>query len=297
MLEKKLYDIEVYKNFFCVGIRDYLTDELTYFEISEERNDIREINEFFGNYKGFLISFNGIHYDNMVIKLLLASYNDWEDRPWQQVCTELKYFSDKLIADIFDDQIKKLKYAKVGWIDIDLYLYWSKLLRISQKISLKGLGIQMGYPVVQDLPYSPDDILRRDQLPKLRTYNTIHDLGVLKMLASEMEGDIKLRALIYKDYKINAWSLDAPKIAGEVLLKDYCKKTGLNEYSVSKQRFERPTLYIKDCLKGFNPDFQLPLFQKLWEDVNNSVDSFSKDLHVNIGKTNIILTYGVGGLE
>ena len=38
-----------------------------------------------------------------------------------------------------------------------------------------------------------------------------------------MEDDIKLRGNIVKEYQLDCWSWDAPKIASEALLKDYCK--------------------------------------------------------------------------
>ena len=46
---KLLYDIECYYNYFCVGIKDYETKEIIFFEISEEQNDIHKIIEYLNN--------------------------------------------------------------------------------------------------------------------------------------------------------------------------------------------------------------------------------------------------------
>lgn len=298
MNEKQIYDIECYKNFFCVGIKNYDTKEVLFYEISEEKNDLDLIYKWFKNYKGFLISFNGIHYDNMVIKYLLNNYNNYKKWDKNNILEDLKYFSDKIInSEIYDDEIKNIKYFKVNWIDIDLFNYWSKMLRISKKISLKSLAIQLGYPVVQELPYKPDTILKVEDLPKLRTYNTVHDLGITELLTDNMYEEIKLRANIVKDYNLNCWSWDAPKIASEALLQDYCRITGKSIKDVRNQRFEKPTLYLNECLKGFEPGFKLPIFQNLWTEILNSKNSFSKELVVNINNTSIKLSYGVGGLH
>ena len=94
--------------------------------------------KFLNEYKDFWISFNGLHYDNIV--LAYGQMNRWwPNLTVEQVCYNLKTFSDDLI-DSSDDEF----YQKFGkyrfyfkWTDIDLYVYWSKLLRLSKKISLK----------------------------------------------------------------------------------------------------------------------------------------------------------------
>lgn len=297
-MNKQLMDIEVYKNYFCIGIRDYVTKELLFYEISEERNDLDLIYNWCKNFNGFLIGFNSVHYDNMVIKYLIKNYNNYKHLEWSNITLDLKYFSDKIIhGDSFDEEIKQIKYLKTGWIDIDLFLYWSKMLRMSKKISLKSLGIQLGYHTVQELPFKPDTILKLEDLPKLRYYNYTHDLGILDLLTSNMEDDIKLRGNIVKEYGLHCWSWDAPKIASEALLKDYCKITGKNTKDVRNYKFEKTTMLLGILLKGFEPQFKLPLFQQLWLDICTSTNSFSKELIVNINNTSIRLTYGIGGLH
>jgi hypothetical protein len=213
------------------------------------------------------------------------------------ITLDLKYFSDKIINDEFDDEIKSVRYTRVKWTDIDLFAYWSKMLRISKKISLKSLGIQLGYPVVQELPFTPSTILKREDLPKLRYYNYTHDLGILELLLERMEPEVLLRSSINQQYNLDCWSWDAPKIASEALLQDYCRKTHNNLKDVRDRRFEKPFLPLSRCLEGFNPDFKLPIFQKLWLDVLNSNNSFSQELRVCQNNTAIMLTYGIGGLH
>lgn len=298
-MEKQLYDIESFYNFFCVGIENFDTGEVLFYEISEEHNDLDLIYQWFNNYQGFLISFNGIHYDNMIIKLLLKDYQKLRIKSWAEITRYLKRFSDKIIySDSFDDdEVKNVKYFKTKWIDIDLFCYWSKMLRISKKISLKSLGIQLGYPVIQELPYKHDSVLSKEQLPALRHYNRVHDLGVLKLLTIKMEDEIKLRANIYNQYNLDCWSWDAPKIASEALLQDYCKITKQNVFEVRKLRFEKPELNLNECLYGFDPQFKLPIFQNLWNEILDSKISYSNNLLVTHNNTNIRLTYGIGGLH
>ena len=297
-MKKDLIDIECYINYFCLGIKDFITKEITFYEISEERNDLEQIYAYMKSFKGFLISFNGIHYDEVVLSHLVLNYTKYKHLNAIDICVDLKYLSDKVINNDFDSQdVKDAKYMKRSYISLDLFMYWSKMLRLSKKMSLKALGIQMGYSVVQELPFKPDTVLKIEDLPTLRYYNYTHDLGILEMLTTTMEEDIKLRANIVTDYGLNCWSWDAPKIASEALLVDYCKASGRNPKYVRQERFEKGSMYLNDILKGFDPEFKLPLFQKLFTEVLNSQGSYSKELLVNINNTSIRLTYGIGGLH
>lgn len=302
MVEKesnfKLYDIEVYRNYFQIGIKDYITKETISFEISELEDNREEIYKYFKNLKGFLVHFNGIYYDNMIMYYYLNNYELLKLLTREQLNSKIKDFSDKVIdSDNNYEELKKYKYYKKNWIDIDLFLYWSKGLRVSKKISLKSLGIQLGYPVVQELPFKPDDIITKENILVLREYNLKHDLGILDLLCTNMKEEIKLRESVNKDYKLDCWSWDAPKIASEALLIDYCNSTGKIAKEVRSNRFNKPKLYTREILKDFNPNFRLDIFKDLYNEILDSVDGFSKDLIVNQSNTSIKLSYGIGGLH
>lgn len=252
-MRKELYDIEVFKNFFCVGIRNYNTKELIFYEISEEKNDLDLIYKWFNEFDGFLISFNGIHYDNMNIKYLLKNYNKYKHWEWSNITLDLKYFSDKVIyGDSFDNEIKEIKYFKTNWTDIDLFLYWSKMLRISKKISLKSLGIQLGYHTVQELPFKHDSILTLEDLPKVRYYNYTHDLGILRLLCDKMNDQIVQRrdAIIKFGFGKECYSWDGVKLGLNILLKEYClaNNTTLNEIKDLRTPFPQEGILIKDLI-------------------------------------------------
>lgn len=290
------HDVEVFKNYFCVGIEDYTTGIKTLFEISEERNDYEAFYKYYTEFKGQVVSFNGKFYDNLIVNYLIKYYRDLHDKPWHQITTDLKYFSDSVIMNDSNESNKDLKYLH-KWEDIDLFLYWSKGVRISKKISLKALGIQLGYPVVQELPFHPNTILTKENLPKLREYNMTHDLGILRLLYDNMIKEIDLRTYIKETLNINCMSMDAPKIASEILLKDYCAQTKYNPNVVRKWSFTRNTIPLKNVLVGFDPFFQLDIFKNLFEEIRNTNDKFSKEFLFSYKNTNIVLTYGVGGLH
>jgi len=270
----KIYDIESYHNFFCVGIRDYDTKNTTFLEVSEEKNDIKEIYEWFSNFDGFLVSVNGIHYDNVVVKALLKEYSYLKGKDYLLICERLKKVSDYIINDDYEN-IKEYKWFKTNWTDIDLFCYWSRMLKMSKKISLKSLAVQLGYPVIQELPYPPNIYLKKKDLQKLRDYNQIHDLGITELLFDKMKSDVELRSYILDEYKLACWSMDAPKIASEYLLEYYCINTWNKqgqywEYkkSIRDSRYIPSSWIIGDYLPKVS--FKTEFFKTLYENVKNS---------------------------
>lgn len=297
-------DLECYKNYFCCGIKQLNTTERSFYEISEEKNDLDLIYQWFINYDGFLITFNGINYDEPLIKYFIQNYNKYKYLNWIDICMDLKWFSDKIINDSFDEDVKKIRYIKSNWTSIDLYLYWSKGLRISKQLSLKALAIQLGYDVIQELPYKPDMILKVEDLPKLRHYNQQHDLGILELLCNKMDEDIKLRAYIKSEYGLECWSMDAPKIASEYLLEYYCKNTYDNSIpywqykkQVRENRYEPTSWRIGEYLPQVN--FKTKFFQDIYTDISNSynTDSFLKSIPFHQNNHSVMLSISQGGIH
>jgi len=309
-MKKTLLDIEVFYEHFEVSIEDYVTCEKTSYFVNQIRDDRLLIRDYLRNYKGFMITFNGLRYDFAVLTYI--DQNNWFlDLSWEDFCEKAKIFSDTLIKtkdDLFVYQYMNKSFKQI--IQIDLYLFWARLLRISKKVSLKGLGIQLKYPVIQELPYDPDiRNLTVEQINEINHYCSIHDLGVLRLLTDQLEGTkttvplgdlgtIQLRNIIQKEYGISAWSMDAPKIASTALLNHYCRVTGLDPKVVSKWRFERPVFKFGDLFKDIDFDFKTPLFKSIYDEWMNSVNTFSKEfILIDKEEHGCKISCGIGGLH
>ena len=59
-------DIEVYP-FLCVELKITLQKKRNTFEISQYRDDRTELRKWLTDFDGFMITFNGLHYDNVVL--------------------------------------------------------------------------------------------------------------------------------------------------------------------------------------------------------------------------------------
>jgi uncharacterized protein (DUF2132 family) len=179
------------------------------------------------------------------------------------------------------------------------------MLRISKKISLKGLAIQLGYPTIQELPYEPNSVLKQHEIDELIHYNSVHDLGILELLLIKMEDEVRLRNYVKKEYGLDCMSFDAPKIASEILLKYYCKETwkdGIDDtiygYYNNKIKEIRSTRFTTGTPLSLPPiSFHLPQFKELYADMCKATRSFSKEVIIIHNNTTIKLSYGIGGLH
>ncbi len=134
--------------------------------------------------------------------------------------------------------------------------------------------------------------LNHAQIDELRHYNSVHDLGITQMLYDAMLGEVKLRQYISNTYNLKCFSWDAPKMASELLLQEYCKITEQDPKYVKSLKFEHT-----DKLELPFIDFKLDCFKKLYKGMSNALNEFSEEIVLLEGNTRLKLTYGRGGLH
>lgn len=296
-------DIECYTNYFQVGVKDYMSKLNMKFEIDSRRDDRIALYNFLINYKGYLITFNGVHYDNVVLAYFVKEFKRLNKLSSSNLAGELKRFSNSVIDDDHE-KIKWYKWYKHPWINIDLFLYWARSLRISKKISLKSLGIQLNHERVQELPYPHDSILTDEQKEHVLDYNLNNDLVILDSLTDRMKEDIKLRKYIFQEYGISCWSMDAPKICSEYMLEVFCQKTYSNQYPTYAEykREVKNSRYIPSMdwkLGEFLPhvQFKTKFFKDLFEEIKASGSEFSKEFLYQNRSTKVHVSMGIGGIH
>jgi hypothetical protein len=240
---KLLYDIECFWNYFEIGFKNFETKDTFTFEIAEDIDQSKELYEYLKNIDAkntFFISFNGIDYDNIVTNYFYKNYKYFVEKQFTalDICTALKEFSDYVInnRDSYNDvEIKKYKYHN-KWIDIDLFRYWSKMLRKSKKISLKSLGIQLNHDRVQELPYDFNKILTKEERDNVKDYNVNNDLVITDKLCEEMKSQIIQRQDANEKYGFNSFSWDGVKLGLNILLEEYCKKYNYDRKDINSLR-------------------------------------------------------------
>lgn len=305
-MKRYVFDIELYPNYLLVLFKEFRTDNWVEFELSEYVDNINELKSFLTT-RHILISFNGLHYDNVLLNCLFSIYNTKKFNTYDKVLLELKRVSDDIIDDIYIGYSKYKYNKKFNSLDVDLMCYWSKMLRLSKKISLKGLMVQLNMPLIQELPYEPNRYLLFDEIGEVIDYchNDVNGTEQLAIVMSNDDntgflqdtGSISLRFQIAKERGFDCYSWDTIKLASEELLNSYCNQTNKDPKDVRKYFFTKNTIYIKELLEDVEFGFKTMPFNNLLNNLMKSVDTLKESVFFKCRQTAIKLTYGVGGLH
>lgn len=241
---REVYDIEILPNFFCCCFINYDINIRNKFEISERTNDINNLLMFVEN-SDYLIGFNNEHFDNLLLKKLI----ELKEKPLNIILKELVELRDLIINEKERenyDKYKKYKYNH-SFNSIDLFLYWSKMLRLSKKLSLKGLGVQINHPFLIELPVDPNKDLELDRFDEVIEY-CFNDIEITNKLAHIMSNDINLRLSANTLFGFNSLSWDGVKLGLNILIQGIIKDTNIDEKTVKSSRSYRSKVVLKDII-------------------------------------------------
>lgn len=302
---RQIADIETLAGLFSCTFLDYDTDKSVVFIINNKINQHKELKEHLFKIK-YLITFNGIHFDSIVLDWIIKQPN---------VTVEQIYNVAQIVINQDNDYESYKPYFKYkwnhNWIDLDLFLYWSKGIRQSKKLSLKYFAVNLDMSI-QEMPiHHTKTNLTQDEIQQIINYNLL-DCQVTKALIKNPVPDgygmlmidkINLRLGIEKQYGLKAISWDAPKIASELLLNSYCNKTFKQnqefwEYKkeIRNTKFETINFKNGDYLPKI--EFKTKFFQDIYQEICNSKNGFDKEfVFKHFDFTHIKITMGSGGLH
>lgn len=225
-----VHDIEVYPNFFSDSIVDYNSEQTFVFEISERKNDFIPLCNFFMNNPMYLVGFNNKHYDDPHIFMLIKRFSELRDKAVSIVNQELYSLTQRIVVT----EERHGYYFPPRNVDVkqvDLFLYWSKLIRQAKNVNLKSAMSLIDYPNIQDLPYEPGSTLTTSQMQEVLEYNLNDTLGT-KAVAQHMRDDINLKVQTSRRYQANYLSIDGVNMGIDILKKEYAAKKGVPESSL-----------------------------------------------------------------
>lgn len=284
------YDIEIYRNYFLACFKQHGEKNYITFELSETKNEIEKLKDFLRklNNDTYLIAFNSKHFDDVLLNYILKH---------EKVSTEaLKELSDAIIHEDYES-FKEYR-SKNAWISVDLFLYWSKMLRLSKKLSLKSLAVAINHPKIQELPYKPEQILTLEQQEEVKTY-CYNDVEIVIALTEKLKDKISLRKEYSKKLNnTNMFSYDDIKLGLAVI--DF-KLRRANFKSIYDYKPDLSIFYKKIKLSSIIFDkikFQTKEFNKVLDFYKN-LEIFPKGDKFNYRFTYNNKTYslGQGGLH
>lgn len=256
-----IFDIETYPNCFTCAFEHAESPFKWMFEISDFRDDSRELFEFLRSMalptsKVRLVGFNNLGFDYPVIHMFMKMGGK---------CTARQLY-DKAMSIIQADDDNR--FANAVWASdrfieqIDLY----KIHHFDNKAratSLKKLEFNMGSQSIQDLPFPVGSILTREQIGVLKRYNQ-HDVSETKKFYHHSLPMIRFREELTKKYNRDFTNHNDTKIG-----KDYfvmrLEEEGVACYDGRRPiQTKRPQIVLRDAILP-SIKFEQPEFTRVLE--------------------------------
>ena len=296
-----IYDIEVFPNTFHCVLLNTDNDELYKFEISERKNQIRELVQFFTNPKYLLCGYNNKHYDDVVINYIIDYIDIMLCKSIYDVTLSLFNLSQTIInlEDGNISKIKRWKYANYfESMDLLTMMFSSKL-----RVGLKSMQITMQYQNVQEYSGDFGSFLPKDKIDEMISYN-INDVKSTYSLFNYLvkNGDIDLRLFIEQEYGFNALSMDSVKFGETLIAKKVCEELHINKRQLEQMRSPMDNIPLKDVILPFIR-YKNPKFQEALEDMKKQVVSSKnkkpgeKNYENKFVVSGVRYSIGVGGIH
>ena len=292
-----VYDIEIFPNVFHCTCKNTETDKLYFFEISDRRNQLTELVDFFfyDTDSKLFCGYNNKHYDDVIINYMIDYGSKMCNLSHKTVCTSLYNLSKTIVMSEEGDysKFKKWKYAKYFYsMDLLTMMFSSKL-----RVGLKEMQVTMHYPNVEEYSGDFDDVLVNSRIEDMIAYN-INDVESTAELLSRLADDIQLRRFIEEEYGIDALSMDSVKFGEVLLLKKYCEQTGLSEQYVKTLRSPMDYIPLKDVILPFI-QYKNPILQDILKDMKSQIvySKERKGYEKKFVLSNVRYSVGVGGIH
>lgn len=293
-----VYDIEIFPNVFHCTCKDTEENKLYFFEISDRKNQLTELVDFFF-YKNtgdkMFCGYNNKHYDDVIINYLIDFYYKMDALSYDKVCTSLYNLSNTIITAEEGDisKFKRWKYAKYFYsMDLLTMLFSSKL-----RVGLKEMQVTMHYKNVEEYSGDFSQFLPDSEIDSMIEYN-INDVESTTELLSRLKDDVQLRLFIEKEYGIDVLSMDSVKFGETLLLKKYCEQTKLSEQYVKTLRSPMDYIPLKDVILPFI-SYKNPKLQDVLEDMKSQIvySKERKGYEKKFVLSNVRYSVGVGGIH
>jgi hypothetical protein len=214
-----LYDIEIYKNFFCctfysLDAKQYRT--YVWFEDRDDRAALKQL--VLGRKNGEqrrLISFNGWNFDDPVLIHLFNNPNITKLELWE--------FAQTLIRGEHNPYRYNLPFVSYDTLEIVRAGF--------NTTSLKMAAITLKFPRIQDLPIPFDQLITKDNVQDIIDYNK-NDVDILDYVIKYLVSQLEMRELLSNSYQTNLHSISNSGIGKEIVFNAYINKLKASGYSV-----------------------------------------------------------------
>lgn len=257
-----IYDIETFPNFFSVCFYQIDSKIFRDFVISDNRDDLEEIREYWLKVK-WKIGFNNHRFDDILMRYIMEGGDKVTPSSINSIC-QLIINTQKRGDSLYKDPYL-MKYLKLYPDSIDLMKIHA-LHKVG--VSLKQVGVTLGHHKLQELPKDPLSDIYPEEVDTILMYGR-NDVDITRKLFEYSIDDIKLRMSISDQYKVDVKSESRTYIAKKILDKYYQEFTGDNINAFKDLRSYYKQIALKDIVKPFK--YKTEGLQTMYETICDTV--------------------------
>src|SRR6218665_2595764 len=163
-----IMDIETYKYFFCICIKNVDTKEKMGLYIHDSKSELMDIIDFLDSVKGF-IGFNVLGFDSQVIQYIYNNYLAWGGLSNQQVIDKIYDYAQKTIEVSNKGGFPQFPEWKLSIPYLDLFKIWHYDNK-AKMTSLKWIEYGLDLPNIKEMPYHHADPVSEDKIEDIIDY-------------------------------------------------------------------------------------------------------------------------------
>ena len=294
-----VYDIETFPNCFTLAAECADAPFRWMFEISDWRNDSRELVNWLTWLKEMnarMVSFNGLGFDYPVVHTLICMGQSDASTLYQKAMAIIGSQSDdegdKWIHHVnpSDRLVKQIDLFKIHHFD-----------NKARATSLKVLEFNMRSDSVEDLPFKVGTTLTREQVDVLKKYNQ-HDVSMTKAFYHKSLDMIRFREELTRKYARDFMNHNDTKIGKDYFIMKL-EEAGVSCYDFGPQgrtprQTRRPVIHLRDAILPWIA-FEQPEFGRVLNWLKQQTISETKGIFKDITATidGFQFVFGLGGIH
>lgn len=293
-----VFDIETYPNVFTLAVEHAEAPLHWMFEISDLRNDSRQIIEFLQFLKetdSRMVGFNNLGFDYPVIHTLIRMGHSDANTLYQKAMAIINAQDDD--GGRWTHTVKPTDQF-VQQIDLFKIHHFDNRARAT---SLKVLEFNMRSDSIEDLPFPVGTMLTREQIEVLKQYNK-HDVAQTKAFYHHTLDMIHFREELTRKYARDFMNHNDTKIG-----KDYftmkLEEAGVACYDFGSsgrtpRQTKRPVIHLKDAILPWI-NFEHPEFNRVMNWLKAQTITETKGVFTNLTATvnGFTFVFGLGGIH
>ena len=293
-----VYDCETFPNVFTLSVMHVEAPVKLMFEISEWRNESRQIVEFvryLADRNARMAGFNNIGFDYPILHTLMQM---------GQSDAQTLYRKAQAIIERQDDDDRWLHTVKpsdriVEQIDLYKIHHFDNKARAT---SLKALEFNLRMDTIEDLPFKVGTTLTRDQVEVLKRYNE-HDVEATRLFYHLTTDMLRFREDLTIKYPGKDWlNFNDTKIGKEYFTLRL-EQAGVSCYDFgpdgrTPRQTPRPVIHLKDAILPWIT-FQQPEFIRVLNWLKAQTITETKGVFTDLTATvdGFTFVFGLGGIH